>query len=188
MTNYDNRDYDNRNNRDDRRDDRRDNNRDSGNGRDDGKTQLFFAKGRNDGMTTEALLDFIVSRIPEIDETVVSSIKILDAFSFFAVPQEDAEIILDFFQEEAGEGRPLVSKAKRKTESRGDFGGRRDDRRDDRRGGGFGGGNGGGGYRNNDRGDRGNDRRDDRGGRRESSFGGNGNGNSFGGERKPRNY
>ena len=183
MNSYDdnNRGFDNRNNRDDRRDGRRET-RDSGNGRDDGKTQLFFAKGRNDGMDTETLVDFIVSRT-EIDETVMSSIKILDAFSFFAVPEEEAEIILDFFQEEAGEGRPLVSKAKRKTENRDGFGGgRRDDRRDDRRGGGFGGGNGGGGYRNNDRG---NDRRDDRGGRRESSFGGNG--NSFGGERKPRN-
>jgi ATP-dependent RNA helicase DeaD len=171
MSNYDNndRDYDNRNSRDDRRD-----SRSGGNGGDEGKTQLFFAKGRNDGMTQEALIEFISSRA-QIDETVIGSIKILDAFSFFVVPQEDAEIILDFFQEEAGEGRPLVSKAKRKTENRDRDFGRRDDRRDDRRG--FGGG-----YRNDDRGGR----RDDR--RGGDSYGNSG--NSFGGgnDRRPRNY
>lgn len=154
---YDNneRDFDNRNNG------RRDS-RDSGNGRDDGKAQLFFAKGRNDGITEDGLIDFIASRT-KIDEAAISNIKILDAFSFFVVPQEDAEIILDFFQEEAGERRPIVSKAKRKTENN-----HRD--RDDRRGGG---------YRNNDRGGY---RNDDR--RGDDSYG-----NSFGGnDRRPRNY
>ena len=166
---YDNNDrgFDNRNNG-------RRENRDSGNGRDDGKMQLFFAKGRNDGITEESLIEFVASRA-QIDDTVISSIKILDAFSFFVVPQEDAEIILDFFQEEAGEGRPVVSKAKRKTENRDRDFGRRDDRRDDRRGG-FGGN--GGGYRN-----------DDRGGRRDDRRGGDSYGNSFGGnDRRPRNY
>lgn len=166
--NYDNRDFD-RNNRADygHRD-----NRDSGNGGNDGKMQLFFAKGRNDQITDESLIDFIATNA-QIDETVISGIKILDAFSFFIVPQEDAEIILDYFQEVAGEGRPLVSKAKRKSANSGDN--RRNDRRDDRRGGN------GGGYRNNDRN---NDRRrDDRGSRNDSY------GNSFGGnDRRPKSY
>lgn len=162
---YDNNDrgFDNRNDRRERRD--------GGNGRDDGKTQLFFAKGRNDGMTQEALIDFIASRA-QIDETVIGSIKILDAFSFFVVPQEDAEIILDFFQAEAGEARPLVSKAKRKTDNREGFGGRR---RDDRRGNFNGNSNS---YRNDDRGGRRDDRRDN------ESYGNSFNNN----DRRPRNY
>ncbi len=89
-------------------------NRNVGNGRDDGKVQLFFAKGKNDSLTPEALIDFVASRA-QIDDTVIGSIKILEAFSFFVVPEEDAEIILNFFQAEAGEGKPIVARAKRKT-------------------------------------------------------------------------
>ncbi len=147
------------------------NNNDRNNFQDNGdKTQLFIAKGRNDGMDSQSLVEFVSSQT-DIDPSAISSVKILDAFSFFAVSHDDAEMILDFFQEKAGEGRPLVSKAKRKTENRSFDGERRNNNRGD-----FGGG-----YRNNDR-------RDDRGGRRD--FGGNGgsSGNGFGENRRPKNY
>jgi hypothetical protein len=81
--------------------------------KDDGKTQLFIAKGRNHGMDAASLVDFVAGET-QIDPTKISSVKVLDDFSFFAVPAEDADGILSFYQEQAGEGRPLVSKAKRK--------------------------------------------------------------------------
>ncbi len=137
-----------------------------GNGRNDSNNQensdnaqLFIAKGRNDGMDQRSLVDFIADETG-IDQSLISNVKVLDAFSFFAVPHEDAGKILDFFQEKAGDsGRPLVSRAKRKTTggSGGGFAGRRE--------GGFG-GNRDGGFRRDDRprrdyGDRNNGRRDD---------------------------
>jgi ATP-dependent RNA helicase DeaD len=110
---------------------------------DGNNTQLFIAKGRNHGMNSQSLAD-LISAETSIDQSLIENIKILDDFSFFAVPNSEAGRILDHFQAKAGEGRPLVSKAKRKASGGGG----------DRRGG-FGGG----GYRN----DRNNDRRDDRG-------------------------
>ncbi len=87
------------------------------------KTQLFIAKGRNDGMDQDSLTDF-VSEQSGIDKDKISNVKILEAFSFFAVPNEEADGVLTYFQQIAGEGRPLVSKAKRKTDRF--AGGRRD--------------------------------------------------------------
>ncbi len=84
----------------------RDNNGDS--------AQLFIAKGRNDGMDIKSLTEF-VSYEANIDEDAISNVKILDAFSFFVVSNEDAEEILDIFQKKAGDARPLVSRAKRKS-------------------------------------------------------------------------
>jgi len=134
----------------------RDNNRNNFREReDDSKTQLFIAKGKNDGMDQQSLIDFICEKT-QIDAQIISSVKVLDAFSFFAVPHEEAGQILDFFQAEAGEGRPLVSKAKRKKPNGGGSGG-------------FGGGHRDGGFRN----DRNNDRpRSDN----RRSFGNNGGG------------
>jgi hypothetical protein len=127
MNNYEHRDNNDRNNF-------RDN---------DDRTQLFVAKGRNDGMSHQALVDFIADET-KIDPTLISNVKVLDAFSFFAVPHEDAEMILDFFQEKAGERRPIVSRAKRKNSEDRNSGGQREYRGESR-----------GGYRNDDRRDRG---------------------------------
>ena len=141
MDNYGNRDNNNRGNF------REENFRDGGD-----RTQLFIAKGRNDGMDSRSLVDFISSET-QIDPNEISNVKVLDDFSFFAVLHEDAEMILDFFQEKAGDGRPLVSKAKRKKPSSDNGGGYRNN--NDRNGGGRRdyGGNGGG---NRDYGNNGN--------------------------------
>ena len=162
--NYD--DYSNRNRNNDRND-RNDNNRNDSEGR-DGKAQLFIAKGRNDGMDAQQIIDFISLEL-NLDQTTISNVKILDAFSFVSVPAEDADEILDFFQKKAGDGRPVGSRAKRKTESNRSGGFGRDNRDRDNRGGerrSFGdrdrddrrGGNGGGNYsrNNNNRSDYGN--------------------------------
>jgi hypothetical protein len=172
--NYNSRDnrngyYSQSNERDDNRGyERRDNNRNNNFRDDESKTQLFIAKGRNDQMDAGSLIEFISAQTG-IEGSSISNIKILDAFSFFAVSHEDADMILDFFLEKAGEGRPLVSKAKKKDpnasrggerRSSGFGGGNNSDRRNS--GGGFGGNSGrrdsrddnrgnsfGGGYRNN---------------------------------------
>lgn len=170
---------------------RRDNNRSNNNFRDDeSKTQLFVAKGRNDQMDAGSLIEFISSQTG-IEGSSISNVKVLDAFSFFAVSHEDADMILDFFLEKAGEGRPLVSKAKRKdpNESRGgerrndgrrSFGGRNDGRRSfgdninndhsERKLSGFGGGSSD--RRNSGSGFSGNSGRRDRDDNRGNSFGG----------------
>lgn len=143
MDNYGNYDNNNRGNF------REENFRDGGD-----KTQLFIAKGRNDGMDSRSLVDFVSSET-QIDPNEISNVKVLDDFSFFAVSHEDAEMILDFFQEKAGDGRPLVSKAKRKKPS---------------------GDNGGGGYRNNNNNRNNNDRNgnnNDRNGNGRRDYGGN---------------
>ena len=120
---------------------RNDNNRNnSREDQEDGpNAQLFIAKGRNDGMDHKSLVEFIVAQTNTAEEEI-SNVKVLDAFSFFAVPNSQAGKILDFFQEKAGEGRPLVSRAKRKNPSGGGYGGFGGGNRN--------GGNGGGGYRN----------------------------------------
>lgn len=107
MSNFEHRDNNNRNNF-----------REDGN-----NTQLFIAKGKNDGMDPRSLVDFVSGKTGT-DQSLISNVKVLDAFSFFAVPHDEAGRILDFFQAEAGEGRPLVSKAKRKQPNSGGFGDR----------------------------------------------------------------
>jgi len=143
-------------------------------------TQLFIAKGRNDGMDEQSLVDF-VSAETNIDPQSIGKVKILEAFSFFAVPADDVEIILSHFQKKAGEGRPLVSKAKRKTENRSGGYERRDDRRSEGRRD-FGGNGNGNSYRGNS--DRRDDRRSDD--RRRDNFGNSSNGNSFNGSNNSR--
>jgi len=149
-------------------------NQDRNHSREDGnKTQLFIAKGRNDGMDSGALVEFI-SAETNIGPDQISNVKVLDAFSFFAVDHDEAGRILDHFQAKAGEGRPLVSKAKRKKPN--DGGGY-----NDRREGGYGGGN-------RDR-DSGYGRRDDRNSDRpRRDFGGDRNRDDRGGSRNSDNY
>lgn len=142
--------------------------------------QLFIAKGRNDGMDEQSLVDF-VSAETNIDPQSIGKVKILEAFSFFAVSADDVEIILSHFQKKAGEGRPLVSKAKRKTENRSGGYERRDDRRSEGRRD-FGGNGNGNSYRGNS--DRRDDRRSDD--RRKDNFGNSSNGNSFNGSNNSR--
>ena len=99
----------------------RDNNRRNNFHENSDRTQLFIAKGKNDGMDPASLVEFITSQTQTGQEDI-SNVKVLDAFSFFAVPNEEAGRILDHFQAVAGEGRPLVSKAKRKKPNNDRFG------------------------------------------------------------------
>jgi ATP-dependent RNA helicase DeaD len=77
-----------------------------------GTARLFIAKGKNDGMDPRKLVEFI-QKESGVDQRKIDDVKVLDGFSFFAAPFEDAERILASFQRGSG-GRSLVSRAKEK--------------------------------------------------------------------------
>ncbi len=79
-----------------------------------GTARLFIAKGRHDNMDPRGLVDFI-QRETGVDQRRIDDVKIFDAFSFFAVPFEDAEKVLQVFQKQSGGKRSLVTRAKEKT-------------------------------------------------------------------------
>ena len=78
-----------------------------------GTARLFIAKGRNDNMDPRKLVDFIQHETG-IDQRHIDDVKMFDAFSFFAVPFEDAEKVLQVFQKQSGGRRSLVTRAKEK--------------------------------------------------------------------------
>jgi ATP-dependent RNA helicase DeaD len=78
-----------------------------------GTARLFIAKGRNDGMDPKKLVQFIESKTG-VSQRHIDDVKILDNFSFFAVPFEDAEKVLHTFQQQSGGKKSLVSRAKKK--------------------------------------------------------------------------
>jgi len=78
-----------------------------------GTARLFIAKGRADNMDPKALVSFI-QRETGVDQRHIDDVKMFDAFSFFAVPFEDAEKVLHVFQKQSGGKRSLVTRAKDK--------------------------------------------------------------------------
>jgi ATP-dependent RNA helicase DeaD len=78
-----------------------------------GTARLFIAKGRNDNIDPRGLVDFI-QRETGVEQRRIDDVKMFDAFSFFAVPFEDAEKILHVFQKQSGGRRSLVTRAKEK--------------------------------------------------------------------------
>lgn len=111
--------FDRNRNRDDRRDDDRSSDYRPGNndrrGYVDrkGTARLFIAKGKNDGMDARRLVDFI-QKESGMDQRKIDDVKVLDSFSFFAVPFEDAERVLHAFHKKSDGRRSLVSRAKDK--------------------------------------------------------------------------
>ncbi len=78
-----------------------------------GTARLFIAKGRNDNMDPKRLVEFIQNETG-VDQRRIDDVKMFDAFSFFAVPFEDAEKVLHSFQKQSGGKRSLVTRAKEK--------------------------------------------------------------------------
>jgi len=76
-----------------------------------GKTRLFVAKGKIDGMTTKKLLDFI-SKKSGISKNKLREVQVYEKFSFVNVPFEEAEVILASFKSKGRGRRPLVERAK----------------------------------------------------------------------------
>ncbi|MFM7620616.1 MAG: DEAD/DEAH box helicase [Alphaproteobacteria bacterium] len=78
-----------------------------------GTARLFIAKGRNDRMDARKLVEFI-ERETGVNQRVIDDVKVMDSFSFFAVPFEMAEKVLHTFQAQSGGKKSLVSRAKKK--------------------------------------------------------------------------
>ncbi|MBM3590573.1 MAG: DEAD/DEAH box helicase [Alphaproteobacteria bacterium] len=78
-----------------------------------GTARLFIAKGRNDNLDPRKLVDFI-EKTTGVSQRKIDDVKIMDNFSFFAVPFEDAEKVLHIFQQQSGGKKSLVSRAKKK--------------------------------------------------------------------------
>lgn len=79
-----------------------------------GTARLFIAKGRNNNMDPKRLVDFI-QKETGVEQRKIDDVRVFDSFSFFAVPFQDAERILQSFQKSAGGSkRSLVSRAKDK--------------------------------------------------------------------------
>ena len=78
-----------------------------------GTARLFIAKGKVDNFDTHKLLDFL-EKTTGISKRNIDDIKVMDSFSFFAVPYEEAEKVLKIFQQKSGGKKSLVSRAKAK--------------------------------------------------------------------------
>jgi ATP-dependent RNA helicase DeaD len=78
-----------------------------------GTTRLFIALGKRDGMSPKKISSFIRNEV-SIPDNKIDDIGVYDEFSFVTVPFKDAEIILSAFSKKTNEGKPLVTKAKKK--------------------------------------------------------------------------
>jgi len=78
-----------------------------------GTARLFIAKGRNDNLDPRKLVD-LIEKTTGVSQRKIDDVKIMDNFSFFAVPFEDAEKVLHTFQQQSGGKKSLVSRAKKK--------------------------------------------------------------------------
>ena len=76
---------------------------------DTGKTRLFIAMGRKDGMTPKKLVDFIVKKA-KVKQAYIKNAEVYDAFSFVSVPFKEAEIIVEAFAEIRKGKKPLIEK------------------------------------------------------------------------------
>jgi ATP-dependent RNA helicase DeaD len=77
-----------------------------------GTARLFIAKGKND-MNPRELVGFI-EKSTGVSQNRIDDVRMMDKFSFFAVPFQDAEKVLSAFQKKSSGKRSLVSRAKDK--------------------------------------------------------------------------
>lgn len=80
-----------------------------------GKVRLFIALGRKNAMTPKKLVDYVIKR-SKVDDRKIKNVEVFENFSFMSVPFTEAEIILEAFQKEKNGKKPLVEKAKDKSE------------------------------------------------------------------------
>ena len=82
-----------------------------------GKVRLFIALGRKDGMNSRKLVDYIIDK-SRVENKKIKNVEVFDNFSFVSVPFEEAEVILAAFQQEKNGRKPLIEKAKEKSNDR----------------------------------------------------------------------
>ncbi|MCD5382522.1 DEAD/DEAH box helicase [Candidatus Gracilibacteria bacterium] len=104
----------------------------------DGMTRLFYAKGKDDGLTPKEVVDFVQKNI-KIEGNKIDDIGVFGEFTFLNLPTEKAEELID----KAGfeDGRNILVKAKKREPREGGFGGDRGGQRSFRGRGGDRGGN-----------------------------------------------
>ncbi|RJQ50356.1 MAG: DEAD/DEAH box helicase [Nitrospiraceae bacterium] len=76
-----------------------------------GKTRLFVAKGKKDGLTPRKLVDFIKDKC-NIREEKIKGVQVLEKFSFVALPFQEAEVLLNHFKKNKKGRWPLITRAK----------------------------------------------------------------------------
>ncbi|RJQ18995.1 MAG: DEAD/DEAH box helicase [Nitrospiraceae bacterium] len=76
-----------------------------------GKTRLFVAKGKKDGLTPGKLAAFIKDKCG-IREEKIKQIQILEKFSFVTLPFQEAELVLEHSRKTKKGRWPLITKAK----------------------------------------------------------------------------
>lgn len=78
-----------------------------------GTTRLFIALGKKDGMNPPKISSFIRTKV-KISDNEIDDIGVYDEFSFVTVPFAHAETILDAFSKKGRDGKPLITKAKKR--------------------------------------------------------------------------
>lgn len=78
-----------------------------------GKTRLFIALGKQDGMNIKKLIAFIQNEV-KIESRLIRDIKVLDSFSFVTLPFKEAEMVLGAFKKKKKGRKSIVEKANAK--------------------------------------------------------------------------
>lgn len=78
-----------------------------------GTTRLFIALGKKDGMNAKKISSFIRAEV-NIPDRKIDDIGVYDEFSFVSVPYDDADTILNAFSQHRQDGKPIVTKAKKR--------------------------------------------------------------------------
>ena len=78
-----------------------------------GRSRLFVALGKIDGMSPKSLVEFIIDKAG-VENKTIKDVKVFEKFSFITVPFEESEIILEIFKREKRGRRPIVEIAKEK--------------------------------------------------------------------------
>lgn len=73
--------------------------------------RLFMAKGKLDKMTPKQLVDFI-ERETGVRQRMIDGVKVMEKFSFFTVPFDEAQQILSHFKKHNKGRRSIIEKAK----------------------------------------------------------------------------
>jgi len=83
-----------------------------------GKTRLFVAQGKMDGLTPKKLIDIIKDKC-NISSEKINQIQILEKFSFVNLPFNEAEILLEHFKKNKKGRYPLITKATKEGKGKG---------------------------------------------------------------------
>lgn len=77
-----------------------------------GKTRLFVAHGRAEGLDKRSIIEFI-SENCNIKPAKIMDVQVLEKFSFVTMPFSEAEEVLSFFKAQGKKSKFFISKAKK---------------------------------------------------------------------------